>query len=177
MIERPILFSGLMVRAILEGRKTQTRRPVTKPIVLDWLEQFLPEFVAAPENDLSPYGYAGDRLWVREAWLRDRYDGSTQYRASHPCPSAPKWKPSIHMPRDRCRLMLDVMDVELERLQDIAEDDAQAEGVDAPTAGSYRAGYAVLWDSLNAKRGYGWDTNPWVWVITFDRAEQMQAAA
>jgi hypothetical protein len=73
------------------------------------------------------------------------------------------------MPRARCRLLLDVTTIRVERLQAISEVDGRAEGIDAPTTGSYRAGYALLWDSLNEKRGYGWATNPWVCVIEFRR--------
>jgi hypothetical protein len=171
--ERPILFSGAMVRAILEGRKTQTRR-VVKPKVSDLVTH-------------CPYGAPGARLWVREAWLRDRYDGSTQYRASHPCPELPRWKPSIHMPRERCRLVLELVRVRLERLQDISEEDARAEGFPSytitgngqscePVGAGYmdgRAHFRALWDSLNAKRGFGWSENPWVWALEFRRLEPL----
>lgn len=182
--ERPILFSGPMVRAILEGRKTQTRRVVTKPVVLDWLDQFLPEFVAAPENHLCPYGFAGDRLWVRETFAGDNLCGWV-YRADHPNAdikagelddgeqSLRRWVPSIHMPREASRLKLEVTGVRIERLQDISEADAKAEGVCcAPghphgAADQHRGAFRALIESLNGKRGFGWATNPWMWVVEF----------
>jgi hypothetical protein len=171
MAERPIIFSGPMVNAIILAKKTQTRRAVKKPAVLEWLDQFLPEFVAAPDNHLSPYGYAGDRLWVRETfaapWGLDYH--LKFYRADHPepLPNDGRWTPSIYMPRQASRLKLHVNGVRIERLKDISEEDARAEGVSQTTNGSYRASFALLWDSLNAKRGCGWDLNPWVWVIDF----------
>lgn len=157
MKERPILFSAPMVCAILEDRKTQTRR-IVKGMALDWLSnaKFTPEYVAMPENYFSPYGFAGDRLWVRETWgvgcRPDPHDGwrdGIEYRADvayldeHdllPLNSAcvPEdvdldsyrrgWRPSIHMPRWASRLMLDVTAVRIERLQDISEGDAYREG-------------------------------------------------
>jgi len=163
--ERPILFDGEMVRAILAGRKTQTRRIVI-PI------RFRP----------------GDRLWVRETF-REFNDGDTFYRAdwwtphgyaipvhADDDPWAWRWQPSIHMPRRLSRIMLEIMDVRVQRLQDITEEDAKAEGIELPERtvthydGQYRDAFAALWDRLNAKRGYGWDTNCWVWRIEFGRA-------
>lgn len=201
--ERPILFSGPMVRAILDGSKMQTRR-VVRGRALEWLapDMFTPEYVADPGNRLSPYGYAGDRLWVRETWcpVDDReYDGerwvdyraTPRYEASHPAgwDAAPedaealKWRPSIHMPRWASRLTLRVTDVRIERIQDITELDAEAEGLtkrgkcwnvgadwtgdglDTTASGAFR----MRWDELNFKRGYGWDANPRVWVVSFER--------
>lgn len=132
----------------------------------------------------SPFGKPGDRLWVRETFsvtgdaitYRASVDGSTQ--------SAKGWKPAIHMPRTACRLAVDVMDVEIERLQDITSDDAVAEGIEPHDSGDAaeedafnRSAYAELWDSLNAKRGFSWKRNPWVWVVTFMRDETFKAAA
>jgi hypothetical protein len=228
--EKPILFSGEMVRAILDGRKTQTRRVITpQPIATDgeygttltlqrWTGPRDNAVLTATgrfnaEDDLlaaafSPHGAVGDRLWVRETWstvtwqtiigrpgLRDE----TVYRAGpHPFgKSAPhgwtddgnKWRPSIFMPRARSRITLEITNVRVERVHDITEAEAQAEGVarvsdpdditddDALLNAEcgyfppryYVAAYHELWDSLNAKRGYGWNVNPWVWVLEFRR--------
>jgi len=147
--ERPILFSGTdVVRALLDGSKTQTRRPV-KGFALELLkpDNFTPEYVALPENGNSPYGYAGDRLWVRETWMdltgtgieRSTGDHSRYaYGADTPPGSygdqcrkdyGLKWRPSIHMPRPASRITLEVTGVRVERLHDISHDDALAEGV------------------------------------------------
>ena len=85
-----------------------------------------------------------------------------------------KWRPSIFMPREAARIFLRVTDVRAERLQDITEADAECEGViarhdTACTGTSARISFAELWDSINNKRGYGWDKNPWIWVISFER--------
>lgn len=165
MKERPILFSAPMVKAILSGTKTQTRR-IVKP------QQFpLGTCVACP------YGTVGDRLWVRETWLQVpagiafRADGGDHYGAGGKL----KWRPSIFMPRAASRITLEVTGVRVERLQGISEDDAEAEGVAAePHNGScvdrrcFVKAYASLWDSLNAKRS-PWSSNPWVWVLSFRR--------
>ena len=146
--ERPILFSAPMVRAILEGRKSVTRRPV-KGAGLNWLEDFTPDYVADPANSLCPYGKPGDRLWVRETFIdlrgtgvehRPDPDGPLQrYAYAADCRPGShsdearkdfglKYKPSIHMPRAACRILLEITDVRVERLQDISEEQAQAEG-------------------------------------------------
>ncbi len=210
MTERPIIFSGDMVRAILDGTKTQTRR-VVKPeptdYGLEWIET--PEGFAAwvdwgltldeGQQRLCPYGVTGDRLWVRETWgavwpdvdrdyvpleecnIEYRADlppGCTDYPGQWPAeeargdPDAPKWRPSIHMPRWASRIMLEITGVHVERVQDISFDDAIAEGVCVDAHGmrsECRNWFCALWNSINAKRGYGWDANPWVWVIEFRR--------
>ncbi|WP_435406347.1 hypothetical protein [Pseudomonas siliginis] len=135
--ERPILFSAPMVRAILDGRKTVTRRPV-KGSALKWLEEFVPEFVALSANELCPFGQIEDRLWVRETWYCDhsevmsgpylkpddfnvgeaRDDGTLVYAADGLTPyetDQPVWKPSIHMPRWACRILLEITDVRVEQ--------------------------------------------------------------
>lgn len=193
MSEHPILFSGPMVRAILEGRKTMTRR-VVKGVALEWLAtgMFTPAYVAHPDNHLCPYGQPGDRLWVRETWRipGGAPNGWTDYKADDDREGF-KWRPSIHMPRLACRILLDVTAVRVERVQDIKQRDAMHEGIepepvevsgsqvvfprgkvpqDARLVGSdYKAGFHKYWDSLNAKRGNGWDANPWVWVVEFKR--------
>lgn len=146
--ERPILFSGAMVRAILAGEKTQTRRLV-KGEALDWLEgsKFTPEFVAHRGNYLCPYGNAGDRLWVRETFMYFPAEYCYEASVSHPSKPAETlyradsdpygdskrigWTPSIHMPREHSRITLEITGVRVERLNDISEQDATAEGVPA----------------------------------------------
>lgn len=168
MAERPILFSGPMVRALLDGTKTQTRRVAR------------PKRSIEPMTDECPYGAPGDRLWVRETFAIYA-NGSVVYRASaeglDPRSEqvlCARWLPSIHMPRAASRLTLEITDVRVERLQKISEADAEAEGVafmrkhpDIDETLTASQLYAALWDSINEKRGYGWDANPWVWVVSF----------
>lgn len=160
MTERPILFSGPMVRAILAGRKTQTRR-VVKGTALEWLEPgpFTPEYVAHSDNALCPYGVPGDRLWVRETWtgtwcdkimhLAYAADGAEREIEIPIVPHdavLPKstvkignFAPSIHMPRWASRITLEITGVRVERLQDISEADAECEGVEC----YYRGGVTL----------------------------------
>lgn len=205
MNQKPILFSAPMVLAILEGRKTQTRRVVTGKIALEWLQPggFTPNFIADPGNFLSPYGYSGDRLWVRETFKCEELDpygeDGVRYRADNAfvmienTPEASErwgdayreggnWRPSIFMPRWASRITLEVVNVRVERVQKITRDDAKAEGVspvwsydgkkdpsyfERSVLNPYVANYSVLWDEINGKRGFGWDVNPWVWVVEF----------
>lgn len=183
MNERPILFSGPMVRAILDGTKTQTRR-VVKPQPKGEVE-FIREsyagpgwYVAAkPHTDdyyvRCPYGVPGDRLWVRETWALPYKENWLEakddivYRASPRDSSTPvKWVPSIFMKRWMSRILLEIEDVRVERVQDISEDDALDEGIDNYDDPA-RQVFADLWDSINAKSGFSWESNPWVWVIKF----------
>lgn len=186
MKEHPILFSGSMVQAILQGHKTQTRRIVTNKTALEWLQpdMFTPGFVADPDNHLCQYGYAGDRLWVRETW---HYTGGNKvepspayvsYRADgeFTVDETAKWRPSIFMPRWASRITLEIVNVRVERLQAITEKDAEAEGIHLqglPETERYNhprkhiVAFQSLWNLINAERGYGWDVNPWVWVIEF----------
>lgn len=197
--ERPILFSGEMIRAILEGRKTQTRR-VIKPqphIEVDMVERhnsmtFLGKIkMSDTQNEIRggfrcPHGKPGDRLWVRETWGHE-YGGGYLYRASHGhmTPGDNRWRPSIHMPRAASRILLEITDVRAERLQDINDGDADQEGVEwIGGKDGYRryAGndehpiirpaesFKTLWQSINGTES--WDVNPWVWVITFKRIQQ-----
>jgi hypothetical protein len=191
MTEKPILFSGPMVRAILAGTKTQTRR-VCK---LDGLTE--PDLYETRDGDLidpvtlCPYGQTGNRLWVRETWAPNDCECEGPcgcpwyvYRADDWAQSAdpeeqPRWRPSIYMPRTACRLTLELTAVRVERLQDVTDDDAFAEGVlpnwTGPRHGQNPApsgaAFAALWDSINGPRGFGWDANPWVWALTFRRME------
>lgn len=211
MKEYPILFSAPMVRAIRAGTKTQTRRLV-KGFALQWLHSGVtPEFVALPENHLCPYGYDGDLLWGREthapqadcwgSWERwSRGDGGPapviHYAADFTPfldgqglmvhkPFIDKWRPSIHMPRWACRLLLDVTaQPRIERLKDISAADAIAEGCTQNHNGYFWGGphavsglkqmatakqaYRDLWESINGPGS--WDENPWVWAVTFKPA-------
>lgn len=190
MIEHPILFSDAMVRAILEGRKTQTRRVVKlNPLItFDRFEGGLffskdSRLGIAPRNF---YGQPGDRLWVRETFaydVADYPDGRSAeayvYRATTDCEDyfKGKWTPSIYMPRCASRLTLKITEVSVQRVQEISEQDAKAEGVDfvknfpeqTESYLPFRAEFGQLWDSINDKRGFGWDKNPWVWCISFKR--------
>ena len=193
MKEHPILFSGAMVRAILEGRKTQTRRVIKMhhrkdcPFSYDENDDTGYEWVdAGPDfsgHDYRqpcrcinfPYGDIGDRLWVRETF-NGGVDGiPVVYRATNPELNGAPWKPSIHMPRTLSRINLEVTAVRVEQIQDITREDVYAEGLQRGEGwgplgrlGSVD-GFSDLWDSINAKRGYSWVSNPWVWVIEFER--------
>ena len=237
MTERPILFSGAMVRAILEGRKTQTRRVVrgvdecphgydgvvTATVPKEAHLRGMHCFALASGVSLylrCPYGAPGDRLWVREngwqrpertprmmregadTWPRYEYDADIT-QADHEQLKEWGWKrrPSIHMPRAACRLILEVTSVRVERLQDISEADAIAEGcsaedqienalvdpmngranvVWAERAGSAKEAFCNLWQRIH-KRPHdeptAWEENPWVWVVSFRRAAAEKAAA
>lgn len=212
MRARPILFNGPMVRALLDGSKTQTRRVVKSKFEIDYLPLDLDgpiwphhsTYSDAFEDQpmLCPYGQPGDRLWVREAhYLTDdghsefavyaadddatqkhlqRLDGlnadfPADVKAAHK-----RLRPSIHMPRWASRITLEIVKVRVERLQDISDLDAKAEGspdyqegIDEPAPGegyewSFRKSYRRLWETIN---GAGtWEANPWVWVIEFKKA-------
>jgi hypothetical protein len=210
--ERPILFSGAMVRAILDGKKTQTRRvlkPQAPPIPMKAPFPTIPgavytagwfEVEPAPQYviDKCPYGKPGDRLWVRETHafvtceqdrpgafygpdrdIRSDY-GDWFYTNFAADPGditwdPPRFRPSIHMPRWACRIRLEVVSVRVERLNEINEDGAQAEGlngwIQAEHSLTAKRRFMKLWDGINAKRGHGWESNPWVWVIEFKRVE------
>jgi hypothetical protein len=215
--ERPILFSGEMVRAILAGAKTQTRR-VVKPQphaetiralrshdrwwYFDRIEEG--EFGEVVQQDATrcPYGQPGGHLWVREAWACPKQLGGSYQREKLLHREAferengdwrgwrgnLRWKPSIHMPRWASRITLEITYVRVERVQEISEEDAIAEGVSvlslqsaedpsawwqtAPGVNQSRTpqgAFSKLWDQINGARGYGWDANPWVWVVSFRR--------
>jgi hypothetical protein len=188
--EHPILFSAPMVRAILEGRKTMTRRVVSPRIVNNWdgprgqgdIDAGYP-FVETRDGPyvsaikICPYGQPGDRLWVRETFCPTAGECEIPaiYRASYEEEHLfePYWKPSIFMPRALSRILLEVTSVRVERVQDITRVDAMAEGIEDKSIDglwmSPESRFAELWDSINAKRGYGWDVNPWVWGIEFRR--------
>ena len=176
MKERPILFSALMVRALLVGTKTQTRRVVKRLEVRASMPE--PEWQSLLK--CCPYGQPGDRLWVREAFQHDPLNaGAFVYRASVRAETVfDKWTPSIHMPRKASRITLEVTGVRVERLQDISEADAVDEGMRPTTTARALHGesrdppaytqYADLWEQINGPGS--WDANPWVWVVEFQRA-------
>lgn len=224
MKERPILFKAEMVRAILDGTKTQTRR-IMKGVALDWLESalFITTFVANPDNGLCPYGKIGDRLWVKETfyaygkWVKNgltlsgkqrwRFNDKTlRFGAYRYIDNPPEviekgrggdgWykRPSLFMPRVASRIVLEVNDERAERLNDISEADAIAEGIERGTDGlenlfrdyggnkQYSQGkyalnrtvwvypvtsYKSIWESINGAGS--WALNPWVWVVEFKR--------
>lgn len=197
MTERPILFSSSMVRAILDGRKTVTRRIVHGQRAMSSTAvrfEFPGSRAGWAANDAAvrdgwrdmlrcPYGAPGDRLWVRETWAPFRRyepglgvayaascdDGEFDYWTADGAIERLKikrWKPSIHMPRWASRITLIVIDVRVERLHDITEQDAIAEGVDE--VGFPRETFASLWDGINGKRA-PWKSNPWVWRVEFRR--------
>lgn len=186
--EHPILFSGPMVRAILEGRKTQTRRvaKVTsegcKPGYITPVAGFTPRLIA---NHISycPYGQPSDRLWVREtfsAYAPEGQQGNWKtgenvtyvYRADNESADVARWYPCIFLPRRASRITLEISDIRVERLMEISDDDIRAEGVtegDGVWDGSLRAAWANGWNAINEKRGYSWLHDPWVWVIEFKK--------
>lgn len=217
--ERPIIFSGQMIRAILDERKMQTRRVVkpqpycdVTPIGCKNMMRWEPKtgrrwsFHWYPDSgrrnplieraaEVCPYGQPGDRLWVRET-LRHGYINNHPKPDLHyvadkcpvlhiPTTAKPMTRvtlPSIFMPRWASRIMLEITDVQVERVQEIGEDDIRAEGIKAPLvtvdhltvedpAYCWEEAFAELWDSINAKRGFGWDVNPWVWVVNFKKVD------
>ncbi|WP_282267751.1 hypothetical protein [Stenotrophomonas sp. PS02298] len=238
MVEQPILFNGTMVRAILDGRKTQTRRVVKMPPAFDFTGGLGDDpsdpkhWGAEDENALwwalaagddvdrvlaCPFGQPGDRLWVREAHSifpahgQHRADGGrwgpwaglpttvsedgkqiAYYREGFDRCDPGRWRPSIHMPRWACRLVLEITNVRVERLQAISEADALAEGIErfatvggtackdysggdgfnVRDAGSIQRSFRSLWTST----GGDWDANPWVWVISFKRIDSPHEA-
>jgi hypothetical protein len=186
MKERPILFSAPMVRALLAGTKVQTRRVVKPRKDRDIGCDLAPHELAGEVNGgeyRNAYCAPGDRLWVRETWA-EHSAGGFMYAASwsaHALIGHPKWRPSIHMPRAASRITLEVTDVRVERLQDISEADALAEGIDMqPRLAGYSKDAGCKWEPANpievfcnlweSIKGPGsWDANPWVWVVEFKR--------
>lgn len=206
---KPILFNAEMVRAILEGRKTVTRRCV-KPksknacgffVITRKSDGAFMGVYDCDENEMmfeSPHtqpAYVGDILYVRETWCDDRQfthddtPGRYFYKASESDDFTSKWHPSIHMPKEAARIWLKVKDVRVERLQECGTGwclDIEKEGVVTPQSpilytsddryhDALREEFQKLWDSTIKKSDidcYGWDANPWVWVIEFERCEK-----
>jgi len=263
MKERPIIFNSEMVRAILDDRKTQTRRVVKPqpPLMEDVVNRTGSKFSTAPAtwsgrpddyvicgpsgvvcemmgvknmfNFKCPYGKIGDRLWVRESIRKSKvvgpYGNIIEYCADGAIDPWSNWEwkrdvlPSIHMPFGFCRINLEVTEIRVERVQDITDKDAEAEGIVRvftqeqcdTTVGiigtkpedhgwsnylwhghfgqhgdgnkqsddwhyqcsgykSARDSFSSLWEKINSKRGFGWDTNPWVWIVGFKRIDRSQ---
>ncbi|MBW2958933.1 hypothetical protein JGZ96_015690 [Hafnia paralvei] len=221
--ERGMIFNSEMVRAILSGQKTQTRR-IVKNVSSDSCmtlkepsknrDGIYTHVMDAPEHGLCPFGAVGDRIWVRETWGVVSHeldeDGRIQpwnpdrpataiqempfgngYYSGHAIYAADGdftwgdddgyedersyWKPSIHMPRAASRILLEITDVRVERLNDISEEDAKAEGVSPPARtitppeAVYRVVFGELWRSIYGDEN--WEKNPWVWCISFRRLE------
>jgi hypothetical protein len=214
MAEKPILFNGEMVNAILEGRKSQTRRVIKpQPMAMSggwWHGDLFYVSDCLMQSHLfhdvygdrgSPYGsvYSDgttDTIWVRETWraeelgddshnpgldgIRYRADNAfieieNTQEASYKWMDArgnhgDSWRPSIFMPRWASRITLDIVDVRVERVQEISTENALAEGLMKNDRYMPRVEFAELWDNINGQRGYGWDVNPWVWVVEFKLA-------
>ena len=187
MKESPIVFNSQMVQAILAGNKTQTRQVVTPQPDPDGLSKLIDgPWQDTNEKDYKcPYGHTGDRLWVREPWqvwtefndtnannLPQEARENINFPANGIIWDARK-RPPVHMPRWASRITLEITGVRVERLQDISERDAKAEGMKPETNNSrhmHRSLFRKLWNN-RAKRGWGWDVNPWVWVIKFKRVD------
>lgn len=216
--ERPILFNGEMVRAILDGKKTVTRRQITPQFpssvkeVLPYATYrgaWMPRDPESPDEAweeqvrVCPYGKPGDRLWVRETWqLHDKFTDTcvvvykanernswTEFHRRFPVSVARGatakpfqthgFRPSIHMPRWACRILLEIIDVRVERLQDISEGQAASEGVEFDPSGNLHENpylpphtaveaFRSLWIQINSSIE-SWTSNPWVWVVEFKR--------
>lgn len=182
MKERPIIMTGHSPVATREGRKTQTRRVVVP-------QPYRP----APDTKVRcPYGVPGDRLWVKEPWAIAHDHIAPAYAVRYLADGEvrpglgthfPKARSSMFMPRWASRLLLEVTRVRVERLKAISYEDILAEGISWPkdTGGKtnlevVRTGFEELWNKINAKRGYGWNENPWVFVIDYKVIEGLAPA-
>jgi len=210
MKEHPIIFNTENVKAILDGRKTQTRRVVDfgrffnsnehfknnykfkKMFYDDRKDENVAIFGYKPVGDeygftewfKCPYGQVGDRLWVRELFYSlsayVTYCDKETREVNVPC-DANVMKagihPSIHLPKWASRITLEITDIRVERVVEIDIRDIHAEGIRLPEdkvgywGKLYVDAFHNLWDKINAKRGYGWEVNPWVWVIEFKLVE------
>jgi hypothetical protein len=193
MKERSILFSAPMVRAILNGQKTQTRRVVKRiPLGMefygmgDGIAEFYIKNGCLHTQINCPFGRVGDRLWVRETFAK-RLDGTYTYAADYRKGFKPdytatwRWTPSLFMPRGASRITLEVTDIRVESLWDISHEDAIAEGIELPslsvfyydyqenafTAEDPIESYITLWDCINGPDAF--EQNPLVWVINFKK--------
>lgn len=208
MRELPILFNTPMVQAILDMRKTQTRR-IIKPQPVWMADPNIPFKTsdANPKGIIKSSYQIRDMLYVRETWqsffpeeVTENHQQGPKSFSGIPAESAKGhymyfyykadgeienalWRPSIHMPKEAARIWLEVTDVRAERVQEITDEDAMAEGIeslygawrDYKEVGTWhtspRASFSTLWDSIYQKQGHGWGANPWVWVYEFKRLE------
>ena len=172
--QKPILFSAPMVQAILEGRKTQTRRVCKSPLYL----------LGGQDIENSAF-QKDDILWVRETWAgQHRFDHlppceipvktNIHYAATEDLGGLMK-RPSIFLPNWAARIWLDVTNVRVERVQEISDSDAEAEGFKRNDIFTALGNFLEYWDQLNEKRGYGVEVNPWVWVYEFKKVEAPDA--
>ena len=189
---KPILFNTEMVRAILDGRKTVTRRvvkpqPESRPTPMKkdscWPGCFA---IQGTAKVIRPPYQPGDTLWVRETWAKSMA-GTFMYQADDKAIMVERWRPSIHMPREAARLFLRVTGVRVERLKDIDGHGILKEGIDNgksnPAMGTrwenmQSMAFAELWNSTLTSADlplYGWAANPWVWVIEFERISKDEA--
>lgn len=198
MSEKPILFSEDMVKALLDGRKTQTRRVISPQPDEAWMRWAMSEYrgqwtrigtdtmicVLTEDSKEVRCPYDADRLWVRE-----KHTIECPYGLPKGCDNpdhiiywasevqiirdsiTAKWRPSIYMPRWASRITLQVNEIRVERARDISEADCFLEGAIpshlTPPIEPVSV-FRELWDSINAKRGFSWITNPWVWVVEFE---------
>ena len=195
---KPILFNTEMVRAILDGRKTQTRRILKAPVLslvnedpnrIEWCDTLQGRKMRFRWNgktvggfEIKPPYLPGDILYVRETWAKVPGLPPYVYKATCDDGIMRKWRPSIHMPKEAARIFLRVTYVRAERLQNIKSDECVLEGAvkrpnytkrhDLVLHGRYKKDFAELWDSTIKPADmdrYGWAANPWVWVISFQR--------
>lgn len=192
---KQILLNAEMVRAILDGRKTQTRRLQKEPKEFwYWYQQIL--YVREnwriggwnEHKQAIAVDYQADD-YIREEWIEiedeerfERYWAQCTEDAEkagaetnmggryewYPGDSPCRWRPSIHMPKEVARIFLKVTNVRVERLQDISNRDIRAEGVCDFGCTAHRANFQAVWNKIYAEKGYGWEENPWVWVIEFE---------
>lgn len=202
---RPILFNGDMVRAIVAGNKTMTRRVIKPQPDEDGLtrtaDTLTPWYDTSENEYVCPYGKPGKNIWVRENFCPTVTDwcASCEPEPCH-CPTANAplyradmvnpskgWKPSIFMPKNISRITLKIKNVRVERLQSISPEDAILEGIETngsqgrPFFKEYEVkgpatlwttrpvfSFQTLWDSINGKGDYSWESDPWVWVVEFE---------
>lgn len=202
MKEHPIIFSTPMVKAIQEERKTMTRRVIKPQPQGAWIKEPIwvdsqgyyhaggdhDSFLSSKSDLRCPYGEVGNKLWVKETWATEKHlenlspseigcatEVALWYKSDIDQLSLlyrGKWRPSIFMPRSASRITLEITGIRIERLREITRADVEREG--CSNAVNNPLFFPKLWDSLNVKRGYGWQTNPFVWVISFKVVDSLK---